>query len=62
MSKAEFKFVRNGKEVSIERTMSSVKRDSNHPVLRMKVMCFNSARIDRIFSIQENAAKTHIKK
>lgn len=51
----DFKIVREGKDVTIVRTPKTVKSVSLTPVRRVKVMCFDSERVDRIFRLQEAA-------
>ena len=62
MSKKDFQIVNDNGRVSIVRTSSSA---SNKHVLtgqKMRVMCFDSAQIDRIFSIQEHSVRSVSKK
>ena len=57
-----FKFIHEGGEVSIVRERGTNSKNSSHPVQRIKVMCFDSAQVDRIFSIQENSLKSFLKR
>ncbi len=57
MSKMDFKIVHEPDGVSIVRTMSSSKKSVNHVEQRMRVLCFDSKRIDNIFHIQENSIR-----
>lgn len=55
MKKMDFKVIKEGHDVSIVRVKSSTQRDSAQPVQRMRVICFDSAQVDRIFQIQEKS-------
>lgn len=57
-----FKFVCEGGEVSIVRERGANSKHSSHPVQSIKVMCFDSAQVDRIFSLQENSVKSSLKR
>lgn len=57
-----FKIIREGKDVTIVRTKSSAKQVGTTSVQRVKVMCFESERVERIFRIQENVVNSHTKK
>lgn len=57
-----FKIIREGGEISIVRERVANSKNNSYPVQRIKVMCFDSAQVDRIFSIQENSAKTTLKR
>lgn len=52
--KNDFVIVRESGVVSIVRGKTSAPK-STKPVQRMKVLCFDSAQIDRIIRIQENS-------
>jgi hypothetical protein len=58
MKKMDFKVVKEGHDVSIVRVKSSAQRDSAHSTQRMRVICFDSAQVDRIFQIQEKSVNT----
>ena len=57
-----FKFVREHGEVSIVRERASTTKSNTQPTQRIKVMCFDSAQIDRIFRIQENSIRNTSRK
>ena len=52
-----FEFVNDNGDISIVRHKSASRKKSVQVVQRMKVMCFDSAQIDRIFKIQEQSQK-----
>lgn len=62
MKKDGFKFVREGGEVSIVREKPSQAKSGAQTTQRLRVMCFDSAQIDRIFSLQENSVRNLSKK
>ena len=62
MKKVGFKVVREGHDVSIVRVKSTTHRDSAYPTQRMRVMCFDSEQVDRIFQIQEKSANATLRK
>lgn len=62
MSQKNFKIVNDNGKVSIVRSKTASGSNPIQNGQRIRVMCFDSARIDRIFSIQENAAKIHSQK
>jgi len=57
-----FKFIREGGEITIVRERGANSKNNSYPIQRIKVMCFDSAQVDRIFSLQENSIKNYSKK
>lgn len=57
MKNISFKFVREGGEISIVRDRSAHAKIGSQPNQRIKVMCFDSAQVERISNLQENSAK-----
>ena len=57
MKKEGFKYVREGGEVSIVREKPTQAKSGAQTAQRLRVMCFDSAQIDRIFQIQENSLR-----
>lgn len=62
MSKKDFQIVNDNGRVSIVRTSSSASNKHALTGQKMRVMCFDSAQIDRIFSIQEHSVRSVSKK
>lgn len=58
MKKMDFKVVKEGHVVSIVRVKSMEQRDRTQSTQRMRVFCFDSAQIDRIFHIQEKSVNS----
>lgn len=59
MEKKDFEIVNDNGDVTIVRIKSLDEKKRIQPAQRMKVMCFDSAQIDRIVKLQEQSRKSY---